>query len=178
MRGWVTRSLVRPRSLVRETTLWTSKGDRESVSDPLYLIECGESHVPFRKTLAMWLKVTTADVHDKEALDGGVWIIIRRRMWETVRSELSKVLMEDIFNEGGPAKFFDYWRLEKARHHVKQALRAHNPVNWFLSILTHAEKHECLQVDVEHHFLDLCTSFRCRVQQFNPRVYQRSCGVI
>jgi hypothetical protein len=66
----------------------------------------------------MFLKVTAPEVHDKKALDDGVWIVIRGRIRKTIGSEMFKVLTENAFNEGGPAELGNDWRFEKVRDHI------------------------------------------------------------
>ena len=82
----------------------------------------------------MLLKVTAADVHDKETIDDGIWIVVRRRMWETIGSKMYQVSVEDVVDEGRPTELGNDWRLEKVWYHVKQACRAHEPVNLSLSV--------------------------------------------
>lgn len=48
----------------------------------------------------MLLKVAAPDVHSEEAVDDGVWVIIRRRLRKAMGREKCEVLTEDVFNEG------------------------------------------------------------------------------
>jgi len=82
----------------------------------------------------MSLEVTASEVHNKETVDDGVRIVIRGGIRKTIGSEVFKVLTEDAFNEGGPAELGNDRRLEELWHHIKQAVRAHYPINTCLSV--------------------------------------------